>query len=177
MTLAARASGAPEALAGTLRSVVTEVDPTVPAFRIRTMEEEMQRELAANRFQMLLLSILAGIGLTLAMVGVYSVVSYFVSLRTSEIGLRMALGASGTDVLRLLTREGMIPVLVGLAIGLGLALAATRLIQSSLFGVSAVDPISYAVVALLFVVIALAAILVPARRAVRIDPTRALQAE
>jgi predicted permease len=177
MTLAARASGSPEALAGTLRSVVAEVDPTVPAFRIRTMEEEMRRELAGNRFQMLLLTILAGIGLTLAMGGVYSVVSYFVSLRTSEIGLRIALGASGADVLRLLTREAMIPVLLGLAAGLGLALAATRLIQSSLFGVSPVDPISYALVALLFALVALVAILVPARRAVRIDPTRALQAE
>jgi len=111
------------------------------------------------------------------MAGIYGVISYFVSLRTSEIGLRMALGARARDVMGHLLRQGLGPVMVGLAMGGGLALAAMRLLRGSLYGVSAADPISYLAVALIFVVVATLAILLPGRKAMRIDPTRALEAE
>ncbi|NIR45742.1 MAG: FtsX-like permease family protein, partial [Gemmatimonadetes bacterium] len=177
MTVVARAANNPGALAGTFRDVLNEVDPTLPVYRARTMQQELRSSLAANRFQMTLLALLGVTGLVLAALGIYGVISYFVNLRTPEIGLRMALGATGLDVMSLLTRQGLTPVLAGLVIGLALALAATRLLSGLLFGVATADPITYAAVAIVFVVTATLAILFPARRAARIDPTRALEAK
>jgi ABC-type antimicrobial peptide transport system permease subunit len=131
---------------------------------------------AEARFRTLLLGLLGAIGLALAAVGIYGVIAYFVSLRRHEIGIRMALGATPGDVMTLLTWQGVRPVLAGLALGSGLAFAVTRWLASQLYGVSATDPVTFAGVALLLFAVGLAASLIPARRATRVDPTEAMQA-
>jgi ABC-type antimicrobial peptide transport system permease subunit len=139
------------------------------------MDERMRRSLAAARFNTALLMALGLAGLVLALVGIYGVIAYFVSYRTQEIGVRLALGASPGDVVRLVVRQGVRPVLWGIVIGVALAMAAARLLASQLFGVTAHDPLTMAAVALVLLVIAIGASWLPARRAARIDPTRALQ--
>jgi putative ABC transport system permease protein len=175
MTIVVRSSAAdPLTMTAGLRQAVKDVEPGVPVYAIATLEESLRATIAPARFNTMLLAALGGIGLLLAAMGIYSVIAYFVSLRTHEIGVRMALGASGGDVLRLMTWQGMRPVLVGVALGGAGAFWATKLLASSLFGVSATDPLTFVVVATGLIVVAVIATLVPARRATRIDPTRAL---
>ena len=176
MTVVVRANaGDPKALLPTIRSVVKSIEPTTPVYNAATMEEALGQVMAPTKFNTLLLATLGGLGLLLSAIGIYSVIAYFVSLRTHEIGLRMALGASGADVMRMMTMQGMRPVIIGVLLGALSSLWTTRLLQSSLYGVSVNDPATLAAVVGMLVLVALFATLVPARRATRIDPSKALQ--
>ena len=141
------------------------------------MQEVVDSSLAPNRFNTVLLGIFAVLALVLAAVGVYGVVSHTVNQRTHEIGIRMALGAQGEDVLGLVLRQGMKLVLIGLAVGLVCAFLATRQLESMVYGVSTKDPWTFATVALALAAVALAANFLPARRATRVDPLTALRQE
>ena len=166
----------PNALMETLRRKVRALSPDVPV-KFTTMEASLAENTAAPRFRTLLLAIFAGLAACLAMAGVYGVMAYVVGQRSSEIGLRMALGASSGDVLRLVLRQGLTLAAIGLVIGLAGAFAASRLLTSMLFEVKPNDPLTYAGVALLLGIVALAASYIPARRAARIDPLDALRQE
>ncbi|HEU4892773.1 MAG TPA: ABC transporter permease [Vicinamibacterales bacterium] len=153
------------------------IDPEQPVFDIRTMVQVLDDKLAPQRLSALLLGVFAGIALVLAAVGIYSVLSYIVRGRSREIGIRRALGARTSDVLRLVIVEGMSPVLVGVAVGTIAALASARVIKTLVFGVSASDPATLAVVGTTLALVALMASLVPAYHASRLDPVKTLRAE
>jgi putative ABC transport system permease protein len=161
-------------LAGEIRMAVSAVDPTLPVYDVRSMDEGHRLTMAQGRFNTLLMSALGLIGLVLAALGIYGVVAWVVSQRTKEIGVRMALGAPATRVVWQMTREALAPVGIGLAIGLFGALGAGRVLQDQLFGVTARDPLALACVIVSMMLIAVVAALIPARRAARIDPSRAL---
>jgi putative ABC transport system permease protein len=167
----------PASLAPALRSAVHDVDPALPVYMVMTMNERISNSVAGRRLNLLLLGSFAALALILAGVGVYGVISYVVTGRTHEIGIRMALGAQKADVLGLFLKQGMALVLLGLGIGLLVAFALSRLMTSLLFGVSAADPITFAGVSFLLSLIALLACYFPARRAARIDPLVALRHE
>jgi putative ABC transport system permease protein len=173
--LVARTSGDPRAMTKTLQGAVGRVDPTVPLFDIKSMDERISSSLATGRFNTMLLTTLGAIGLLLAAVGIYGVVAYFVTQRTSEIGLRMALGATPAKVVRLVVGQGMRPVVFGIVVGVALAGAASRLLASLVFGVGTRDPMTFVAVPAVLGLIALVASVVPARRATRVEPTKALQ--
>jgi putative ABC transport system permease protein len=177
MYVLVRTTGDPAALIKPLNAAVSGVDRDLPLFDVRTMEQRLAGALATARFNTLLLSLLGAIGLLLAASGIYGVIAYFVSQRTQEIGVRIALGASTASVVRLILGQAMRPVSIGAAIGVVAALAASRVLTSQLFGVTATDPLTIAGVVATLVGVALVAGAVPARRAAAIDPTRALQAE
>ena len=176
-TVVVRASVDPLSLSRAVREAVANVDPTVPTGKFRSMEQVLSHSLALRSFMRLLLSVFAGLALLLASVGIYGVISYAVSQRTREIGVRMALGARPADVLRLVLTEGLRLVLVGVAIGIAAALALTRLLASLLYGVSSTDPTIFVSVTALLVTVSLAACFIPARRAMRVDPIVALHYE
>jgi putative ABC transport system permease protein len=173
-------SASPSALAGlatAIRAQVQAIDPNESLFQVVKMDEHMSSSLAERRFQTLLLGVFAGIALIIAAIGIYGVVSYAVSRRTHEIGVRMALGAQAGDVLRMVLWRGMSLTLIGVGLGLGAALALTRVLKNLLFEVSVTDPATFALIALLFVVVALIASYIPARRATKVDPLQALRHE
>jgi len=172
-----RTEGDPTAVMDSVRHAVEEIDPREVIYNVRTMEEVVSSSFAARRLSMLLLSVFAALALVLACVGIYGVISYLVTQRTHEIGVRMALGAERSDVLRLVIGHGARMALVGVAIGIGAALGLTRLMASQLFGVSAYDPLTFTAVAMLLIVVAAAACYIPARRAMRVDPMIALRHE
>jgi putative ABC transport system permease protein len=172
-----RTPGDPAALVQPLNAVVTRVDRDLPLFDVRTMEQRLAGSLATARFNTLLLSLLGGIGLLLAATGIYGVIAYFVSQRTQEIGVRMALGATASSVVRLVLAQALRPVAVGAMLGVAGALGASRVLSSQLFGVSSTDPLTIAAVLATLIGAALVASVVPARRAAAVDPTRALQSE
>jgi putative ABC transport system permease protein len=175
LTLVARGRDAATVTAA-MRAAIRAVDPALPLYSISTMNDSIRAATAEARFHTMLLAAFGGLGLVLAAVGIYSVIAYFVSLRTHEIGVRMALGANAADVLRLMAWQGLRPILAGVALGTAAALATTRLLASSLFGVSPADPVTFVIVAAVLVAVGLVATLIPARRATRVDPTQALQA-
>ncbi|HWS87819.1 MAG TPA: ABC transporter permease [Pyrinomonadaceae bacterium] len=178
MMLVVRSSAAdPSALANAVRGAVSSLDREVPVFQVRTLDELLSGMMAQRRLNMLLLAIFAGVALLLAAVGIFGVMNYAVSQRTHEIGLRVALGAQGRDILRMVVGQGMALVLAGLVLGLVCALALTRLMSSLLYGVSAADPVTYAGIALLLAAVALLACYLPARRAMKVDPMEALRYE
>ncbi len=175
MSIVARAKdGESSNLAEVIRGAVSVVDPTLPVYDIRSMDEGHRLTMAQGRFNTVLMSALGLIGLVLAALGIYGVVAWVVSQRTKEIGVCMALGAPAARVVRQMTREALAPVGIGLAIGLLGALGAGRALQDQLFGVSARDPLTLSVVVVLMMLVAVVAALIPARRAARIDPSRAL---
>jgi putative ABC transport system permease protein len=172
-----RANVDPLSLSRAVRDAVAAVDPIVPTGSMRSMDQVLSRSLALRNFMMFLLSLFAALALILATVGIYGVISYAVSQRTREIGVRMALGAHSGDVLRLILGEGLKLVLTGAALGTVFALIATRFISTMIYGVSATDPLIFLSVITLLVIVSLAACYVPARRAMRVDPMVALRYE
>jgi predicted permease len=167
-------SGDPALLAADIRDAVRAIDPTLPVYGIATMDERLDRRLAQSRFNTMLLALLGAIGLLLAAAGIYSVIAYFVTLRTQEIGVRMALGATTRNIVGLLTWQGLRPVLFGVALGAAVAFWSSRLLRGSLLGIEASDPLTFVAVAGVLVAVALAAIVIPARRASSVHPTQAL---
>ena len=177
MTLAVRGADDPLALTGVVKSAVQAIDKDVPVAKIETMERVLSTSVAQPRFTMLLLAIFALVALTLAAVGIYGVMAYSVGQRKHEIGIRMALGAQGRDVLKLIVGQGMGMAVIGIGVGLCLAFALTRVMSGLLFEVSPTDTLTFAVIALLPLAVALAASLLPARRALKVDPMVALRYE
>ena len=177
MWVTVRTAGEPSSVAGAARAALKAVDPDLPANDVRTMEDRISENIAQPRVSVALLGGFSSIALVLAAIGIYGVVSYTVVQRTREIGIRMALGARPEGVLRLVIGQGLVPVAAGVVLGLVLALAATRLMRSLLFGVSATDPLTFAFVALFLGLVALVATYFPARRATRVDPLEALRYE
>jgi ABC-type antimicrobial peptide transport system permease subunit len=162
---------------GAVRQKLREIDPLLPLSNVRPMREWVETSAAQPRLNATLLGIFAGVALFVAAIGTYGVLAYSVSQRTKELGLRMALGADRGGVLRLVVREGMTVGLAGILIGVVAAMALSRALSALVFGVSVSDPWTYAGVALLLVVVALASCAVPAFRASRVDPMTALRLE
>ncbi len=177
MSLVVRTAGDPDALADRVVQSIRSVDPTQPVFGVKSMARLLANAEAERRFSLLLLSLFAAIALLLSSLGIYGVMAYSTSQRRHEIGIRMALGAATPDVLRLVLRQGMRLVLLGLAIGLFGAWALSRVLAGQLYGISARDPFTYAAVALLLGTVAFAATWLPARRATRVDPMISLRSE
>jgi putative ABC transport system permease protein len=177
VTFVIKTSGEPSALEGPVRAALHAVAPDIPVFGVRTMEEVVSASLSWNRYTSLLLGAFAGVALLLSVVGLYGVISYLVTQRTREMGIRMALGAQARDVVRLVMRHGARLTVAGVVLGLAGAYAFTRLLASLLYGVSARDPLTFALVPAVLAAVALAAAYVPARRASRADPLLAIRAE
>jgi putative ABC transport system permease protein len=159
------------------RAQVKAFDPNQIIWRAQTLEQLLGTSVAPRKFNMLLLGIFAGVALLLAAVGLYGVMSYSVSWRTQEIGIRMALGANRADVLKLVVRQGMMMTVIGLVLGLAGAFALSRVLTGMLYGVSATDPLTFTGVSIVLLVVALLACLIPARRATHVDPIIALRTE
>jgi len=177
LMLAVRSSTSSEKLLSGIREQVTALDADQPVTNVATMEERLSKSLAQARFSMLLLGLFAGVALLLAGVGIYGVMSYVVTQRTREVGIRMALGAQASDVLRLVVGQGMKVAFIGIGIGLIAAVALTRVMRTLLFGVSTTDPLTFTIISLLLAAVALGACFVPARRATKVDPMVALRYE
>ena len=176
-TLVVRSSIDPATLTAAVRQAVLALDRNVPLTAIQTMQERAADVTSHTRFIAVLLGLFAGLALLLAGIGIYGVIAYSVSARTREIGVRMALGAQGSDVIKLVMGQGMKLVFVGVALGLVTSLALTRTMKTLLFGVSATDPVTFAAIALLLTVVALQACWIPAWRATKVDPLVALRHE
>ena len=176
-SIVVRTTGNPLVLSQALREAVAATDPLVPTGAVRSMDQVLSHSLALRSFMMMLLSVFGGLALVLASVGIYGVISFAVSQRTREIGVRMALGARPADVLRMVLGEGLKLIGVGVLLGVAAALMLTRLLEGMVYGVKVRDPLIFAVVNLLMVAVSLAACYVPARQATRVDPLVALRYE
>ena len=168
-------SSAGNGLSAPVRRAIGQVDPELPLFNIAPMDRLVADNLAQTRFLTVLLGLFSSVALTLALIGVYGVLSYWVSRRTREIGIRMVLGVSRRHLTSMVVGQGILPVLVGVALGLGGALWVTRFLASQLYGVSRTDPATFAAVVLVLVAAAVAATLIPARRAARVNPVTMLR--
>jgi putative ABC transport system permease protein len=174
-SLAIRTAGDPTRLIGPLRAALANEDKDIPLYGVETLDEAASQAAAQPRFQTLLLACFAGMALLLSAIGLYAVLSYMVAQRTSEIGVRMALGAQRADVLGMIVRRGLTLALAGIAIGLAAAALLTRLISGMLYGVEPLDPVTFAAVAAILLLVSLAASSAPAWRAARVDPMRTLR--
>ena len=177
MTLVVRTATTPASMVSAVTNAIHEVDGTVPVRDVLTMDDVLTKSLSQSRFNTLLLGVFAGLALLLAAIGIYSVLSYSVRQRVPEIGIRLALGARMTDVLRMVVIEGMKPTLLGVAIGVAAAFAMGRLVASLIFQVKPTDPTTFLAVAALLAFIALIACVIPAYRASKVDPVIALRNE
>ncbi|HTR38560.1 MAG TPA: ABC transporter permease [Bryobacteraceae bacterium] len=177
VTLAVRTTGDPLSVTGAIRGAIHRIDPELPVPQFQTMEQILDDSVAQQRFQMSLILLFAAAALLLASLGIYGVVSYSVTLRTNEMGIRMALGAQGADVLRMVLRQSMAPVAFGLAGGFVVWLAAGRLLASLLYGVTPLDLLTIGIAMSTLAAVAALASFIPARRAVRVDPSTALRYE
>jgi predicted permease len=177
MSVVVRTAGDPQRLAGPLTALVRDLDAEIPIPETRTMDEVISDSVAVRRFQMMLLLGFAMLALLLASLGIYGVISQAVAQRTGEVGIRMALGARASEVRNLLLRQGMKPVLAGVAVGMIGSIVAGRLLESMLFGIRPLDPFSYTAVPAVVTAVALLACLIPANRAARIEPLEALREE
>jgi putative ABC transport system permease protein len=177
MTVIIKAAGDPNQLIAAVRQQVKAIDSDQPIYSVRTMDDIRTESVAPERLNLTLLSIFAGIALVLAVVGIYGVMSYSVTQRTHEIGIRMAIGAQPRDVFRMIIRQGMMLALIGVGIGLVGAFLLTRLMASMLFGVEPTDPATFAAIAVLLTTVALVACYLPGRRATKVDPVVSLRYE
>jgi len=177
LSIAARTTADPTGIAAAVTREARALDPNLPIYDVKTMEQWLSESLARRRFAMLMLGLFAMVAMLLAAVGIYGVMSYTVAQRTREIGIRVALGAQTRDVLRLIVQQGMSLAGIGIGAGVAAAIWATRLMTGLLFGVRATDPITFAAIALLLAIVALLACLLPARRATQVDPLIALRVE
>jgi putative ABC transport system permease protein len=173
----ARTSGAPAGVVSALREAEAKVDDTAVIYNTQPLQEIVANSIGKQRLAMILLSVFSTLALVLSAVGIYGVISYLTGQRTHEIGIRVALGASASDVLSMIVREGMRITLIGVGIGVAAALGLTRLIAKIIYGVSASDPLTFTSVAVLLSGVALLACYIPARRATRVDPIIALRYE
>jgi len=178
MTFAIRSDRAgSQALLDEIREAVWSVNSNLPLASVRTMQEVFDKSVARTSFTLMMLAIAGTMAMALGMIGIYGVISYSVSQRRREIGIRLALGAQRGDVLQMIVRQGVKTALAGVAIGTATALASTQLMRSLLFGVSAQDPLTFASVAALLILVALFASYIPARRAMQVNPVVALRYE
>ena len=177
MNLVVRSGADPAALTSQIRQQLKELDPDLPLYGVRTMEDRVDASLAARRFSMLLLTLFAVVAMGLAAIGIYSVLAYLVNQGTRELGIRMALGATPRGVLMLILRQGLAVTAVGVAVGLAGAFVVTRFMAGLLFGVSAIDPLTFVAVPAVLAIAAFVASYAPARRAARVDPMVSLRSE
>ncbi len=177
MALTLRTDGDPAALAGPVRAAVGDIDPTLPVYSVHTMREIVATSILGPRFDVVTLGAFAGLALLLALIGIYGVLSYAVTRRLRELGIRMVLGADRGATLRYVLRLGMIPVLTGIAIGLVGALLSVRVLSGLLYGVAPLDPVTFLLVPAALAAVAALACWIPARRATRVDPIHALRNE
>jgi putative ABC transport system permease protein len=175
--LVLRTNQEPSGIASSVREQIAALDKGVPMYQVATMDQLLNNSVAPQRFDLFLLALFAMLALCLAAVGIYGVLSFGVSQRTHEIGIRMALGAHPQDILRLIVRQGMTLVLIGLLLGIAASVALTRFMSALLFDVSASDPLTFAGVAVVLLLVTLAACYIPARRAMKVDPMVALRYE
>lgn len=177
LTFAVRTSSDPMNSVSAVTKAIHEVGPDLPVVDVMSMNDVIAQSVSPQRFNMLLLASFAGLALILAAVGIYSVLSYTVRRRVREIGIRMALGASNNDVVQMVLADGLKPILAGVVLGLAAALALSRVVSSLIYGVRATDPLTFAAVALLLLLVGIFATIVPAYRATRIEPVRILREE
>ena len=177
MSLVVRSSTDPTSIAAAMKTQVQQIDRDLPFEETKTMQELLAESNSGRRFNMLLLTVFAGVALLLAIVGIYGVMSYTVAQRTKEIGIRVAIGAQAADVFRMVVGQGMLLAIIGIVLGLVAAFGVTRLMASLLFGVEATDPTTFVGIALLLAVVAFVACYIPGRRATKVDPLIALRYE
>jgi ABC-type antimicrobial peptide transport system permease subunit len=177
MSLVIRTRVEPQSLTSAVTAAVRAVDRDQPVYRVLTMEQVIAESLSSRRLTLWLLGVFAAVALVLSAAGLYGVISYLVTQRTREIGIRMALGAEARDVVRLMMARGTVLIASGLALGLVGAFGFTRWLESMLYGVGSRDPLTFATIPLILVAVALLATYIPARRASHLDPTTALRAE
>jgi ABC-type antimicrobial peptide transport system permease subunit len=173
--LVVRTSVEPKSLVAGIRGELRSLDRDVPISQVQTMEEIVAGSLSQRRLSMSLLVVFSALAAVLAAVGIYGVMAYIVAGRTHEIGIRMAMGAQQTEVVKMILGDGAKLTVIGVAIGLGAAFALTRVLSSLLYGVSAADPVTFSGISLLLVCVAMLASYIPARRAARVDPMEALR--
>jgi putative ABC transport system permease protein len=177
MRIAIRTEAVPVSLAGSLRTLVWKKDPELPVEALASMASIINDSVSSYRTTAVIVALFSGVALLLAAIGLYGVLAYYVSQRRHEIGVRMALGARASSVVRMVVRRGLALVAIGLAAGIGGALAGGRLVRQLLYGVEATDPSTYVLASLLLAAVATVACLLPAWRAVRVDPVVALRVE